>query len=119
MGVEIPQLTQWTEKEMEMRKQQWDSSEQTKIDHCKEEAEKRKMMRAKCIMMVTDKDVFVQRLHENRKELLEQRIREWELELSEERERLLAARRAMRKSERRAQHYARQKREEERQQQRE
>ena len=44
-----------------------------KIDHCKEEAEKRKMMRAKCIMMVADKDLFIQRLHENRKQLLQVR----------------------------------------------
>ncbi|XP_075252920.1 eukaryotic translation initiation factor 3 subunit A-like isoform X2 [Convolutriloba macropyga] len=112
--VEIPQIVEWTQGQMDMRKQQWDKSEQTKIDHCKEEAEKRKMMRAKCIMMVADKDLFIQRLHENRKQLLQQRIDEWELELAEEKERLLGARRAMRKSERRAQHYARQKREEER-----
>ena len=37
----------------------------------KEEVEKRRSMRAKCIMMVEDKEVFVDRLHHNRQEHLQ------------------------------------------------
>ncbi|CAG2202678.1 EIF3A [Mytilus edulis] len=98
---EIPLLKKQYESDRQELKGFWEQQEEERIEKVKKERENALQQRDRLSRMKKDKDEFVNMLRGKRKEQFKQKVKEFDLKMSEERKKRLADRKEKRKEDRR------------------
>ncbi|KAF7994771.1 hypothetical protein HCN44_004243 [Aphidius gifuensis] len=99
---EIPLLEKAVEKKMELAKQLWEQQEQERIAAAIEERNQAVLTRERMLHMKPNADEFLADILATRRNIYEEKLREFNIRLNEERIKRLADRRIQRRAERKA-----------------
>ncbi|CAG5135673.1 unnamed protein product [Candidula unifasciata] len=98
---ELPLLQEQFEEDQKTRREFWEQQEKERIETLKQERTHALETKARLIQMKVDLDIFTSNLKKNKKSEFEEKLKDFEKQLTEERRKRLLERKAKRKEERR------------------